>query len=507
MDGLFSAYIERFENIEWLKIHLEQLPLEEMKSFYYECLNHDLIDSASETLRLMCKMAKSEDETMVICLLNDEIFRHKSLEQIEKYFRKIIRPTLCGDSQKANLMFHLYGWLYGGAERCISQLLNELSNDFNEFLVVFSPVENDTYALDKSINFMEIQEDYRKIERLYKLINLLQPAIYVGNNNSILESLVIYEWLEEKNVKTIAYNHEYFFYVHQNEQICDRTLEKNYYLGKADAAVFLTSFSANAYSLLNDNGVTIPNAISLDTDITYNLNEKRKNILAVGRYFDLIKRVDLLLEMFAEVLKKEPMADLTIVGAYNLELWLPEKQCTVEELLDKLQLTSQNVHFVGNKTNVDEWYKTSNVFVMTSDNEGFGMVLAEAGVYGLPCVIFDIPGLEDIIIDGKTGYIVSRDIKLMADKVITLLKDDQLRERMSVYAKNQVKKFSQSNVGALWRKLINKLLEEDDRETLNVFFKKNFLQSPIDYNKFAMQVINEYEKNLSNILKKDKYKM
>lgn len=508
MDGLFSEYVERFENIEWIKTHLKKKSIEQMKSFYYECLSYDLVESAMETLRMMCKLAEGEDDTsMVIDLLNEEIFRHKSSYQIEKYFKRIIKPKLCNSIGQANLLFHLYGWLYGGAERTISQLVNELSDDFNIYLVVFSPVKNNTYVLEETVKFMEIQEDHRKIERLYKLITLLQPEVYIGNNNSILESLVIYDWLEDKKIKTIAYNHEYFFYLHQNEHICDRSLEKNYYLGKADVAVFLTSFSANAYSLLNDNGATIPNSVSLNADQSFETADNKKNILAVGRFVDLIKRVDLLLEMFTEVLKREPEAELTIVGPYDMGLWLPEKHCTVENWLDKLHLTSQNVHFVGNQTNMDSWYKNSDVLVMTSNNEGFPMVLVEAGSYGLPCVIFDIPGLEDIIIDGENGYIVPRNIKSMAGKVTALLQDNQLRKRMSISAKNQVQKFSQENVGNLWRNLINKLLHENNKESLNMYLKSHFIQNPIDWEKFSMLVIKEYEKNLSNILKQDKYKM
>ena len=101
------------------------------------------------------------------------------------------------------------------------------------------------------------------------------------------------------------------------------------------------------------------------------------------------------------MLKEEPEAELTVVGEYNLNLQLPDTGDTVAALIDRLGLDERNVHFVGNQTDVSSWYGQSDIFLLTSDNEGFPMVLVEAGAYGLPSVIFDITGLDDIILDGK----------------------------------------------------------------------------------------------------------
>ena len=79
---------------------------------------------------------------------------------------------------------------------------------------------------------------------------------------------------------------------------------------------------------------------------------------------------------------------------------------------------------------MSSWYGQSDIFLLTSDNEGFPMVLVEAGAYGLPSVIFDIPGLDDIILDGKNGYIVPRKVEAMAEKVVYLLKNEDVRQKM-----------------------------------------------------------------------------
>lgn len=503
MKNLYQEYIERFENLEWIKKAVKDYSVEELEQFYYECLQTGLIESSIITLRELCiRNLNGVEQTKVIELLNKEIFMHDSDEKVKEYYSSIIYPTLCQEKMKKNVLFHLYGWLYGGAERAISRLINELVKEYNIFLVAFSPVENNTFFLDSHINFMEIKQDFDKVRRLYKLVRLLSPDVFVGNNNSIPEFIVIYEWLENTSIKTIAYSHEYYFYMHQNSELCDLVMLKNYYLGKADVATFLTSFSTNAYSLVNNNGARIPNPLPFDVEETSGFRRKSKQIIAVGRWFDYIKRIDLLLEAFKGVLELEKEAELTVVGEYNLDLNLPEKNCTVKELIEKLGLNEKQLHFVGNQTNVLEWYKKSDVLVMTSDNEGFSMVLIEAQAVGVPCVLVDIPGLEDVVENGKSGYIVKRDANAIAEKVVDLLNNDDLREKMSMYAQKYVRKFEAKNVSVLWKKIIEVLLSGKGREELNSYLKNNFRENVIDMEKFSKLIIDEYENNLSKIVKK-----
>ena len=500
MENLYEKYVERFENLEWLEKVVSDSSLEDMKDLYYACKDHGLMKSSILVLRQMCKNIDAiEGEQIVEELLNEEIFRHDSLNEVHEYFHNIILPCLLKKDSKPTVFFHLYGWLYGGAERAIARVINELCNSYTIILGVFSPVKNDTFYLDKKVRFLEIKEENNRSKRLYKLLCLLNVDIFVGNNNSIPELFYIYEWLEDTSIKTVAYCHEYYFYPHQSDIFCKQALLKNYCLGKANASVFLTSFSTNAYSLVKNNGVHIPNPLSFNIKQSVK-KEKTKNILAVGRYFDYIKRIDLLLQVFAEVLKEEPEAELTVVGEYNLNLQLPDTGDTVAALIDRLGLDERNVHFVGNQTDVSSWYGQSDIFLLTSDNEGFPMVLVEAGAYGLPSVIFDIPGLDDIILDGKNGYIVPRKVEAMAEKVVYLLKNEDVRQKMSQKAKEHIEQFSVENIGNLWNKLFQKLLTEDKQTELNQFYKENFRENITDIKCFSQKVIEEYENNLSRII-------
>jgi len=72
------------------------------------------------------------------------------------------------------------------------------------------------------------------------------------------------------------------------------------------------------------------------------------------------------------------------------------------------------------------------IITSTSMIEGWGMTVTEAAACGTPCIAYDVPGLRDSIIDGRTGILVKKNgsIKRLAETMIEVLKDKQLREML-----------------------------------------------------------------------------
>jgi glycosyltransferase involved in cell wall biosynthesis len=88
-----------------------------------------------------------------------------------------------------------------------------------------------------------------------------------------------------------------------------------------------------------------------------------------------------------------------------------------------------------------------NLFVLPTRTEGFGIALLEAQRFGVPCIATDVLPLREVILDGKTGFLVPYgDTKLFASRVETLIQDEKLRKRMSKNAEEWAKKFSWMNV-------------------------------------------------------------
>ena len=101
---------------------------------------------------------------------------------------------------------------------------------------------------------------------------------------------------------------------------------------------------------------------------------------------------------------------------------------------------SSLVRFVGHVNDVPELLSKSSLFVFPSRyREGLPRVLLEAGAAELPTVAYNVAGVRDIITSDFNGYLVEEgDIKSMADKVITVLSNDQLRRELGLRARVHV---------------------------------------------------------------------
>lgn len=98
---------------------------------------------------------------------------------------------------------------------------------------------------------------------------------------------------------------------------------------------------------------------------------------------------------------------------------------------------------------------------MTSNYEGFGLVLTEGMSVGLPLVSFDCKcGPSDIIIDGENGFLIKdRNLENFAERVCLLIENKELHDSMSTKAIAMSKKYEIQNIMERWTSLFNKLLQ------------------------------------------------
>ena len=107
---------------------------------------------------------------------------------------------------------------------------------------------------------------------------------------------------------------------------------------------------------------------------------------------------------------------------------------------------------------IEKEYLSASIYAMSSHFEGFGMVLAEASSYALPCVAFDVKtGPSDIIENEKSGFLVAdNDLQGYADKLMLLMRDENLRQNFGTKAKQVVsEKFSKEVVMKEWQGLFD----------------------------------------------------
>ena len=100
------------------------------------------------------------------------------------------------------------------------------------------------------------------------------------------------------------------------------------------------------------------------------------------------------------------------------------------------------ISLLGNleREKLNEVYLNSDIFVLSSKWEGFPNVLLEAMSYGLPVVSTKVSGAEDLIEDGKSGFLVPvGDVKKLEEAILKLATDCDLRKRMGEAARERVK--------------------------------------------------------------------
>ena len=118
------------------------------------------------------------------------------------------------------------------------------------------------------------------------------------------------------------------------------------------------------------------------------------------------------------------------------------------------------VHFFNPVSNIQEKYQDASIYVLTSRSEGFGMVLIEAMVCGVPCIAFDCPsGPKDIISNHKDGILVENgNIEGFAKALIELIENKERRKQMGALAKENVTRYLPENVMPLWDELFKELV-------------------------------------------------
>ena len=123
-----------------------------------------------------------------------------------------------------------------------------------------------------------------------------------------------------------------------------------------------------------------------------------------------------------------------------------------------------NVFLKGRVNNIHEIYNDYSMFVMTSYYEGLPLVLLEAQSAKLPIVSFDCPtGPSDIIVDGINGELIpTYDIKMMADRLLLLLSDENKLGEYSNKSSINLHKFSKDTVLREWLELFEKERMEND---------------------------------------------
>ena len=181
-----------------------------------------------------------------------------------------------------------------------------------------------------------------------------------------------------------------------------------------------------------------------------NLSEQ-KTLLFVGRIQPL-KGVDLAISTLAELEDKD--ARLILIGSSS-GMEGPSEQRRITKMVKELGLTNR-VLFVEPQPHekLVNWYRAADVLLMPSRSESFGLVALEAAACGLPVVASEVGGLQTIVENGLSGYLINdRDPWSYAAHVSKIIDDSGKAEEMSEEAVERSKLFTWSVTAARIRRI------------------------------------------------------
>ena len=162
-----------------------------------------------------------------------------------------------------------------------------------------------------------------------------------------------------------------------------------------------------------------------------------------------VKRVTDVVKIF-EFVQKEIPSKLIMIGDG------PER-IQAEQLCRKLNI-SDRVKFMGKLKSVEEFMSISDLFLLPSETESFGLVALEAMASGVSVISSNSGGLSEVNIDGITGYLSEvGDVKQMSENAIKLLSDNEKLEEFKENAFIHSQKFDLPNILPLYECLYEKL--------------------------------------------------
>ena len=159
----------------------------------------------------------------------------------------------------------------------------------------------------------------------------------------------------------------------------------------------------------------IPNPNSFELKDSVNWSEKKDEILFVGRLSYSEKRVDRLLKVWKKIYKNFPTWSLNIVGD-------GDDRKRLEQIAVKYKL--ERVFFRGYQS-PEIYYRQAKMICLTSNHEGYPMVLIEGMQYGCVPIVFDsFGGASDLISNDKNGFLVKAfDISAYATTISNFIKN------------------------------------------------------------------------------------
>lgn len=346
----------------------------------------------------------------------------------------------------------------GGVERNLSILI-KLWLELGYEVVLFTdlpPSPND-YDLPAGVQRVVIPSFFdtephnyldraREIERVIKHHGIDVMVYHSWVSPILLWDLLLYKLA---GVAFVTHCHSVFSHLARSNSPYFAGMPSVYHL--CDSVVALSEVDRAYWSSFNCNVVPVVNPLTFDLEDLTLAPLEDKTVIWLGRLSGE-KRPEDALRIFAKVLDAEPDARLLMVGSSSEQKHMDDLVALIDELGIR-----ESVEMCGFRKDVLPFYRMASVLLMTSEFEGFSLVLSEAQSSGVPCVMYDLPYLT--LTRQRRGLVAVEmgDHNAAADAVVELLGDRDYRRAVGRDARANVEELARFDIAGAWRGILEGL--------------------------------------------------
>ena len=362
--------------------------------------------------------------------------------------------------------------IHGGVERVVADKMNYLAEQGHDItLVTYEQGKHPcVYQLNDNVRLVDMDcrfytlYRYRLPVRLFKMWMMSwrfkkrfhrfvaehHPDIIVTVSNS---AEFLRQIMMAPNVKKVLEAHGAYPAIMTSSQFLGRC--KNLLFRRAvrlsDAVITLTNGDKPYWENEVKKVLVVPNPITFYCEQIEGFERKPGRILCVAR-LEPQKRVDRLIDAFAIIAARYPAWYIDVYGD-------GVEHDALANQISRLNLESRIC--LNPPTNqIKQEYQSSQFSVLSSDYEGFGLVIAESMACGTPVVSTDCTfGPSDIIEDKVDGLLCKMDVKDLAEKMEWMITHEEERKQMGIKAHQSVARYRKENVMKEWERAYMSLIE------------------------------------------------
>lgn len=360
----------------------------------------------------------------------------------------------------------------GGVERVTFLISKELEKRGYKCYIAFTDIDDECVDNERKLKYSHAMS-FDELDRLFSSFVIEKRISIIVNQHNYGDKIyqVLKHLKQNVGIRILTFDHgspnAYIMHIpdyYSLSKRCQRIKERIKYLGNTYAEHSRNKmYELSEYMILLSPGfiddfsrlfkikdrsklLSIPNPLTFEEN--YNDEFKKKQVLMVTRFINIEKNITGALRIWSRIEKAGVNGWTFVIAGDGMD------DRMIRGYARSLKL--QKVIFTGRVDNPQQLYRESQIFMMTSHMEGFGLTLTESLQNAVIPIAFDtFATVHDIIKDGFNGFIIPNgDEEAYANRMMEVMNDDVLRLELKNNAYKSADKFNIHTIGNKWEEVL-----------------------------------------------------